>query len=167
MRGLQGKDLLTSERSDVLEGSGLRSSGGNDNGVLESIVLLEGLDELGDSRSLLADGNVDAVELLVLVVGVVPSLLVENGVQSDGSLASLTITNDQLTLTTADRNHGVDRLETSLHGLVDGLARQNAGSLELSTALLLSINGTLAVNGVTKGIDNTAKHLGADRDIDL
>jgi hypothetical protein len=134
---------------------------------LESIVLLESLDELSDSGSLLADGDVDAVELLGLVIGAVPSLLVEDGVESDGSLASLTVTDDQLTLTTADGNHGVDGLETGLDGLVDRLAGQDTGGLELSTASLLGVEGTLAVNGVAESIDNTAEQLRADGDVDL
>lgn len=160
-------EVRTSEGSNVLKGSSLGSGGSNDNGVLHGVVLLKSLDELSDGGSLLTDGDVDAVKLLGLVAGVVPSLLVKHGVESDGSLSGLTITNDQLTLTTADGNHGVDGLETSLDGLVDGLSGQNAGSLELSTALLGGLDGTLSVDGVTESIDDTAEHLHADGDIDL
>jgi hypothetical protein len=63
----------TSEGSDVLEGSGLGGSGGNDDGVLHGVVLLKSLDELGDGGTLLTDGDVDAVKLLGLVVSVVPA----------------------------------------------------------------------------------------------
>lgn len=162
-------DLVTTytgERSEVLEGSGLGSGGSDDDGVLHGVVLLEGLDELSDGGTLLTDGDVDAVKLLVLIGTVVPTLLVEDGIESDGSLAGLTITNDQLTLTTADGNHGVDGLETSLDGLVDGLAGKNAGGLELGTTLLLAVDGALAIDGVTESIDDTAEKLGTDGDID-
>ena len=145
----------------------LRGSGGNDNGVLHGIVLLKSLDELSDGGSLLANSDVDTVQLLLLVAAAVPSLLVKDGVESDGSLSGLTIANDQLTLTTADGNHGIDGLEASLDGLVDRLARQNARSLELSTATLLGVERALAVNGVTKSINNTSKQLRTDGDIDL
>ena len=147
--------------------SGLRGSGGNDDGVLHGVVLLKGLDELSDSRTLLTDGNVDAVKLLGLVVGVVPPLLVEDGVKSDGSLTGLTVTNDQLTLTTADGNHGVDGLETSLYGLVDGVTGENTGGLLLGTALLGGLDGTLAVNGVSEGVNDATKELHADGDVNL
>lgn len=157
----------TGERGEVLKRSGLRGGSSNDNGVLHGVVLLKGLDKLSNSGSLLADGDVDTVELLLLVLAIIPSLLVEDGVNTNGSLAGLTITNDQLTLTSADGNHGVDGLETSLDGLVDGLSGQNTGSLQLSTALLLGVDRTLAVNGVTQGVDDTAEHLRADGDIDL
>jgi hypothetical protein len=93
--------------------------------------------------------------------------LVKHGVESDGSLSSLTITNDQLTLTTADGNHSVNGLETSLYGLVDGTTRKDTGGLELGTALLGGLDGTLSVNGVTEGVNDTTKEGLADRHVDL
>lgn len=149
--------------------SNLRSlggGGGNDDGVLHGVVLLEGLDELSDGGTLLTDGDVDAVKLLGLIGGVVPTLLVEHGVKSDGSLTGLTVTNDQLTLTTADGNHGIDGLETSLDGLGDGLAGKNTGSLELSTASLGGLDGALAIDGVAESVDDTAEKLHTDGNID-
>ena len=62
------------ERSDVLQGRSLGGSGGDNDGVLHGVVLLKGLDELGDGGSLLTDGDVDTVELLGLVGTLVPSL---------------------------------------------------------------------------------------------
>jgi hypothetical protein len=76
----------TREGSEVLERSGLGGSSGNDNGVLHGVVLLEGLNELGNGRSLLSDGDVDTVKLLGLVVSIVPLLLVQDGVNGDGRL---------------------------------------------------------------------------------
>jgi hypothetical protein len=158
-----------SEGSNVLQGSGLGSGGSDDDRVLHGILLLKGLDELSDGGTLLTDSDVDTVELVLLggALVVVPTLLVKHGVESDSGLTGLTITNDQLTLTTADGHHGVDTLHTSLHGLVDGLTGQNTGGLKLSTALLLGVKGTLAINGVTESIDDTAEQLGADGDLDL
>jgi hypothetical protein len=155
-----------SERCKILEGSSLGGGGGNDDGVLHGIVLFKGLDELSDGGTLLTDGDVDAVKLLGLVAGVVPTLLVEHGIKSDGSLTSLTVTNDQLTLTTADGNHGIDGLETSLDGLGDGLTGKNTGSLELSTASLGGLDGALAIDGVTESVDDTAEKLHTDGNVD-
>lgn len=152
---------------NLLKGSSLRGGGGNDGTVLHGVVLLKGLDELSDGGPLLTNGNVDTVELALLVAAVVPSLLVKHGVESDGSLTSLTVTNDQLTLTTANRHHGVDGLETSLHGLVDGLAGQDTGGLDLSAAPLGGLDRTLAVNRVTKSVDNTAEQTLANWHVDL
>jgi hypothetical protein len=63
----------TSEGSNVLKRSGLGGGGGDNDGVLHGVVLLEGLDKLSDGRTLLTDGNIDAVKLLGLVVAVVPA----------------------------------------------------------------------------------------------
>jgi hypothetical protein len=157
----------TGEGSDVLKRSGLGGGGGDNDGVLHGVVLLKSLDKLGDGGSLLTDGDVDAVKLLGLVLAVVPPLLVEHGVESDGSLTSLTVTNDQLTLTTADRNHGVDGLETSLYGLVDGVTGKNTGGLLLGTTLLGGVDGTLAIDGVSEGVNDATKELHADGDVNL
>jgi hypothetical protein len=54
------------ERRKILEGCGLGCGGCNDNCVLECIVLLECLHELGNGRPLLADGDVDAIELVAI-----------------------------------------------------------------------------------------------------
>lgn len=164
---IREKNKLTSERSKVLQRSGLRGSSSNDDGVLQGVVLLKGLDKLSDGGTLLTDGNVDTVELLGLIVGGVDALLVKDGVKSDGSLTSLTITNNQLTLTTTDGNHGVDGLETSLDRLVDGTTRQDTRGLELSTSLDLGVKRTLSINGVTKSVNDTAQKLGTNRNIDL
>merc|ERR1719183_1141073 len=47
-------------------------------------------------------------------------LLVDDGVDGDGGLACLTVTNDQLALPAADGDEGVDGLEAGEHGLRDG-----------------------------------------------
>lgn len=47
----------------------------------------EPLHDLSHGGALLADSNIDAVQLLLLVFGVVESLLVDDGVNSQGSFA--------------------------------------------------------------------------------
>ena len=67
-------------------------------------MITEDLNDVGDSGSLLTDGDVDAVESLgVVTVGVVEGgLLVDNGINGDSSLSSLSVTNDQLSLASAN-----------------------------------------------------------------
>jgi len=149
-----------------LERSGFGSGGGNNDGVLESVVLLKGLDELSDGGSLLSDGDVNTVELGGLVVTVVPPLLVEDGVDGNSGLSGLTITNDQLTLSTTNGNHGVDRLETGQHGLGDRGTGENSRSLDLGTSTFLGVDRTLSIDGVTESVDYTTEHLRSDRDVD-
>ena len=82
--------------------------------VLHGISISETLDNLSYGGPLLSDGDVDAVQHLLWVSGIVETLLVDDGVNGDGGLSGLTIANDQLTLATADGHEGVDGLDASL-----------------------------------------------------
>ncbi len=58
--------------SQELEGGSLGGGGGNDDGVLEGVVIAEHLHNVSDGGSLLTDGNVDTEKSLgVIGVGVV------------------------------------------------------------------------------------------------
>jgi hypothetical protein len=160
-------DGTSSEGGQELKRGSLGSGGSNDNGVLHGVVLLKGLDELSDSGTLLTNSDVHTVQLLGLVGTAVPSLLVQDGVESDGSLTSLTVTDNQLTLTTSDRNHGVDGLKTSLDRLTDGGTGQNAGGLDFSAASLSGVDGSLSIDGVTQSVDDTSEKGRADGNVDL
>lgn len=70
------------------------------------------LEDLRDGGPLLSDGDVDAVQLLLLVVSLVEALLVDDGVDGQGGLAGLTVADDQLSLATADGHQGVHGLDT-------------------------------------------------------
>jgi hypothetical protein len=67
-------------------------------------VVSEDLDDVGDGGSLLSDGDVDAVELLGLITGgiIESSLLVNDGINGNSSLSSLSVTNDELSLASSD-----------------------------------------------------------------
>ena len=101
-------EVLTNSAAGVgsqeLEGGSLRGGGGNDDGILEGVVVTENLHDVGDGGSLLANGDVDAVELLGLLGVAVEerALLVDDGINGDSSLASLSVTNDELSLASAN-----------------------------------------------------------------
>ncbi len=88
--------------SQELERGGVRGSSGNDDGVLESLALAKESHNVGDGGSLLADGDVDAVQRLGAVASIVTSLLVENSVNGNRSLSGLSVANDEFTLATTD-----------------------------------------------------------------
>ena len=98
---------------EVLQGSGVGGGGRDDDGVLHGVGVSEPLHNLSDSGPLLADGDVDTVQLLLGVIGLVEALLVDDGVNGDGGLASLPVTDDQLTLATANGHKRVDSLKKS------------------------------------------------------
>ena len=112
------------ERREELHRRGVGGGGGDDDRIFQRAVLFEHLDELRDGRALLADGDIDAIELGVLVVAVVEGLLVEDRVERDRGLAGLAVADDQLALAAADRDQRVDRLEAGRHRLVHAICAE-------------------------------------------
>jgi hypothetical protein len=100
-------------RSEILIGSGVRGRGIDDDGVFQSTSVFECFDHASDVRLLLADGYIDTVEWLVpfeltFGSGFILLSLRNDGVDGDGGLTRSAVTDDELTLTTSDRDHGVD-----------------------------------------------------------
>ena len=74
--------------SQVLQGSSVGRRRAHDDRVLHGVGLGQSLDQLGDGRPLLTDGDVDAVELRLLVRTLVETLLVDDRVDGDRRLAA-------------------------------------------------------------------------------
>src|SRR6185312_11013315 len=105
----------------------------------------------GDRGLLLADGHVEAVHVL--------ALLIDDRVDRDGRLAGTAVADDQLALTTADRNHRVDGLHAGLHRLVDRLTGDDAGRLDLDLALVGAGQRLAAVDRRAHRVDDAAEEL--------
>ncbi|MEZ5269142.1 MAG: hypothetical protein R2789_11475 [Microthrixaceae bacterium] len=73
----------------------------------------------------------------------------------DRGLAGLAVTDDQLALATTDGDQRVDRLDAGLHRLAHGLTTHDAGSLDLHAPRLGVGERTLAVDGLSEGVDDT------------
>lgn len=71
----------------VLQGGSIGGSGRHHNGVLHGIGVSQTLDQLGHGGTLLADGHIDAVQLLLLVCSIVEALLVDDCVNGNGGFA--------------------------------------------------------------------------------
>src|SRR5512138_1074638 len=150
------------ERRDVLHRRRIGGGGGDDDRVFERALLFQHLHELRNGRALLADRDVDAIQLDVLVRLRVERLLVQNGVERDRGLAGLAVADDQLALATADRDQRVDRLEAGCHRLADRLARNDAGRLDVDAHVLVGLDRTLAVDRVAQRVDDAAEQALAD-----
>jgi len=118
-------------------------------------VLLELAHHVGDGRRLLADGDIDAENVL--------SLLVDDGVHRHRRLAGLAVADDEFALTATDRHHGVDGLQPGLHRLRHRLPRDDAGGDFLDLVGELGFDGAFAVDGLTEGVDDATDEFGADR----
>src|ERR1019366_4638172 len=132
---------------------------------IERALLLQHLHELRHGGALLPDRYIDAVELDLLVVGGVERLLVEDGIERDRGLAGLAVADDQLALAAADGNERIDRLEAGGHRLVHGLARDDAGRLDVDAAALLGGDRALAVDRIAERVDHAAEQSLADRHV--
>ena len=93
--------------SQKLQRSGIGGGSSNDDGVLHGIRICQTFHDLGNSGSLLTNGNVDAVKFLLLVSSIVETLLVDDGIDGDGRLAENEISNIKLCLDISMLNPGM------------------------------------------------------------
>src|SRR5262249_37415002 len=135
-------------------------------GVFQRALLLEHLHELCDGGALLADGDINAIELDLLVTGRIERLLVEDGVERDRGLAGLAVADDQLALAAADRDQGIDGLQAGRHRLMHRPARNNAWRLHVHALALGRLDRALAVDRIAERIDDAAEQALADRRVD-
>ena len=148
----------TGVRRQVLQRGRVRCGGGDDDGVLHRAVLLQLGHHLRHGRLLLADGDVDADQVL--------ALLVDDRVDRDGRLAGLPVADDQLALAAADGDHGVDGLDARLHRRIHRLAHDDARGDALHGAGLGGLDGPLAVDGLAQRVHHPADQRVADRHLD-
>merc|ERR1719328_312954 len=104
----------------------------------------------------LPNSAVNAVQFLFWIISIVESLLIDDSINSDSSFTSLTIPNDQLTLTSTNRYKRIYGFDSSLHRFSDRLPWDNAGSLKTDTESLAGSNRSSTINGITQSINYTA-----------
>ena len=133
-----------------MECGGFGRTGSNHDGVIEGAFLAKHFHHVGHGSGLLAHGHVNAHHVL--------TFLVEDGVDCDSGFAGLTVANDQLPLATADGDHGVDRGDARLHGLVHRLALDDARRHRLNQPGFGGGDVALAIDGLAQGVHHAAKH---------
>mmetsp|Transcript_26009 Transcript_26009/g.66163 ORF Transcript_26009/g.66163 Transcript_26009/m.66163 type:complete len:233 (-) Transcript_26009:266-964(-) len=153
------------EGCKVLERSRLGSRCGDDDRVVEGAALFECLDDLGHGRTLLTDSDIHTEQLFAFALGgIIGRLLVQDGVDAHGGLAGLAITNDEFALTAANRDHGINSLDTRHHGLVNGFARDDARGLYVNTCALSNVGQrALAVDWLTQRVHDATEQAFAYR----
>ncbi len=87
----------------------------------------------------------------------------DDGVHRDGGLAGGAVTDDQLTLTTADWDHGVDAHDAGLHRNGHRFTGDDARSEFFDRILRFTFDVALAVDGLTEGVDHAAEEALANR----
>src|SRR5581483_2604631 len=142
-------------RGDVLHWRGFGSRSRDDDRVLHRAIIFEYLYHLRYRGPLLANGAVNTDQVAAFVV--------DDGVERNSRLPCLAVADDQFALTSADRNHAIDRLETCCHWLPHGLAVDNAGRQALQRNELFSANRALVIDGLSERIDDPADEAFPDR----
>ena len=138
----------TGVRCDVLEACGIGCRGGHDGGVLHGAGLFEGLLHRCDGGALLADGDVDAADLLLRIAGFPVTLLVDDRIDCDSGLTGLAVADDELALATADRRHCVDGLQAGGHRLINRMTMHNVRCLGLENTTAFGLDFAKTVNRV-------------------
>src|SRR5699024_6020906 len=133
-------------RRNVLQRRRLGGVGGHDNRVLHRTVLFELAHHRGDRRALLTHRHVNALDT--------GALLVDDRVDRHRGLAGLTVADDQLALTAADRHHGVDRLQAGLYRLVAALAGNHTRRDPLDRLGGCRLDGAVAVDRAAQRVDH-------------
>src|SRR6185369_8183105 len=127
-------------------------------GVFQRAGIGQGLDDLRHGRALLADGDIDAIKLGLLIGAGVDGLLVDDGVDGDGGLAGLAVADDQFALAAADRDQSVDGFQAGLHRFMHRLARDDARRLDVDAAAFGgALDLALAVNGIAQRVNHAAQ----------
>jgi len=129
-------------------------------------MVLQSLDQVGNSGPLLSNSYVDTEQLLLNISGIKVCLLIDDGVDSDGSLSSLSITDDELSLAPSNGHESVDCLQSSLHRLVDRFSGDNSRGFDFNSFSLLGVDWPVTVDGVSQGIEYSTQHFLSDGDVD-
>src|SRR5205814_3333945 len=114
-------------RREVLHRRGVGGRRADDDGVVHRVEIVERLDDLRHGRVLLPDGDVDADNIL--------ALLVDDRVERDGGLSGLAVADYKLALAAPDWYHRVNRLESRLQRLLHGLSVNDSGRDALERAV--------------------------------
>ena len=122
-----------------------------DDSVLHGSLVLKVLHQLCHCGVLLAYGNVYAYHVL--------TLLIEDRIYGDGSLTCLSVADDQFSLSSADRDHGVDGLDTCLQRLVYRSSLQNSRRRVFNRPRFRGLYSALAVYRLSQGIDYTPQYI--------
>src|SRR6185436_6520041 len=135
-------------RRDVLQRRRLRGRGHDHRGEGHRSSVFEDLHDLGHGGALLPDGDVEAEDVL--------PLLIDDRVDADGGLAGAAVADDQLALTAADRNHRVDGLQSGLQRLLHRAPIHHARRVPLDRPELRGRDRALAVHRQAERVDDAA-----------
>ena len=146
-------------RCDVLHRRRIGRIRSHDDRVVHRPVLTQRLHHATHLTSPLTDRAVDTDDVSVL--------LVDDRVHRDGRLARPAVADDQLALSTTNRNHRIDGLDARLHRLADRLPLHNARRHDVDLARAVDpVDRSVSILRLTQRVDDSAEVPRPDRDIE-
>ena len=136
-------------RRDVGETRRVVALGHDHDGVLHRALFAEVGHGLRHGGRALADGAIDAQDIL--------AALVEDGVDRNGGLAGLPIAQNQLALTTPDRNERIDHLEAGLQRHGDGRAVHDGRGGAFDGQALAGSDRPVAIERPAERVDDASE----------
>ena len=145
-------------RCDVLERSNVRCCSGNYDRVVHCAFVLQCLHQLCNSRLFLSYSYIDTDNIF--------AFLVDYCINCDSCLTGLSVTDDQLSLTFADRDHRIDGLDTCLQRFMYRFSLQYPRGRIFDLTVILCSDRAFTVDRLTKCIYNTSDHGFTYRNLD-
>ena len=130
--------------------------------MLQRVVFLKILDDLGHVGSFLAHGHVNAVKRAEIRIAafeafLVDARVVDDGVDANCSLSGLAVANHQLALAASNRNHCIHCHDTGLYRLTYRFALDDSGRDFLDGITDFGGDVTLAVNRPAKRVHHASE----------
>ena len=156
------------KRREILIGRAIRSGRGNNCRVGHRPGFFENTERTSDVRVFLSDRDVDAIERTIILRpaflgGLVQTRLADDGIDRNRALAGRAITDDQLTLAAADRNHRIDRHDAGLHRLTDAASLDDAGRNLFQRIKRFGLDRAFAIDRLAERVDDATEKGLADR----
>ena len=141
-------------RGQVLQRRTVGSGCGDNDGICHGAVFFQDTDNARHSGRFLTDGNIYANYAAVF--------LIDDRIDRDRCLSGLSVTDNKLSLSSSNRYHGINCLNTGLQRHLYRLAVGDPRRFDLDKAGFCRTYFPLAVNRYTQRIDDTADHGIAD-----
>ena len=123
--------------------------------MVHCTVLFELAHNRSNRRRLLSNSNVDTLNAC--------TFLVDDCINRNRCFTYLTVTNNQLSLTSTNWHHRINCFQTNLHWLINRLTCNNTGSDFFDRISHGRFNSALTIDWITQGIDNAALKLRTNR----
>ena len=135
-------------RCDVLQRSRITGSCCYDDGIIHGTVFFQCRYNFCNCRCFLSNCNINTDDIF--------ALLVDHCIGCNGCLTCLTVTDDQLSLSTANREHGIDGKDSCLHWYANRFTINDTRCFIFNRPVIIFLNVTLTIDRCSQCIDDSS-----------